>query len=92
MRDWPFSYFSGMLIGLAMASGLAILDSQLRNYLQPTGLCLSLGGWGLIFGSTVERMIRRSPSNRLQEWIHRGSIVVGIILNAIAWTFLVTPL
>jgi hypothetical protein len=89
--EWPLSYFVGLLIGLVVTFATSFWYSGLREMLQPAGRFLFLSGWVLIigsyFGTGMDQFIELPPRTGLQKWITRGSVVVGIALNTIAWTF-----
>ena len=88
---WPISYFVGLLIGLLVIFGFLLLDTNLLTHLNPTGMYLFLGGWvlmiGASFGEGINKILDIPAPTKLQIWIRRGSIVVGITLSTVAWTF-----
>ena len=93
--EWPLSYLIGLSIGAAVALGFAAWESSLSVYLEPTGIFLFLGGWviliGASFGTGMDKFIDLPPQTNIQKWILRSSIVIGIALHTIAWTFFTTP-
>ena len=89
--EWPISYVVGLLIGLTVTSGFALWDSTLERFLLPAGIYLFLGGWilliGFAFGNSMDKIIGTQVPTRRERLIRRSSLVLGICLNAVAWTF-----